>query len=194
MKKLLGGLLMLLGVLMLLLDGALVAHNLRENSQAGDESGRLLQEVARDIAQTGADPMTLPATTEMTVREVDGQPCIGYVSLPTVERELPVIAQWSYPALRKAPCRYVGSTFTDNLVIAAHNYNRHFGPITQLSPGDPVYFTDMDGLVTEYAVTDTETLMGTDVEAMTDSPADLTLFTCTYGGRSRITVRCERVL
>lgn len=27
---------------------------------------------------------------------------------------------------------------------------------------------------------------------MTDAHGDLTLFTCTYGGKSRVTVRCTR--
>jgi len=33
----------------------------------------------------------------------------------------------------------------------------------------------------------------TDIEGMVHSGYDLTLFTCTYGGKARITVRCEAV-
>ena len=190
MKKL-GILLMLLGLLLVSGAGALVLHNGGEDLEAGTASAQLLTEVSDRLAEPGERPGEI--RTEMTVKDVDGRPCIGVLSIPAIDRELPVLADWSYPELRVAPCRYVGSTFTDNLVIAAHNYRRHFGHIGQLRPGDDVYFTDMDGLTTAYSVLDTETLMGTDVEGMVESDADLSLFTCTYGGRSRITVRCERV-
>ena len=42
---------------------------------------------------------------------------------------------WSYPKLKVAPCRYRGSAYLDDLIIAAHNYDRHFGRINTLLPG-----------------------------------------------------------
>ena len=42
-----------------------------------------------------------------------------------------------------------------------------------------------------YQVTDREELPGTAVEDMSAGNWDLTLFTCTYGGQNRITIRCE---
>ena len=90
-----------------------------------------------------------------------------------------------------APCRYDGSAYGTHLVIAAHNYSRHFGNIKTLAPGDEVYFTEMDGTVTAYEVAETDTLNPTAVEEMTDGGWALTLFTCTYGGQSRVTVRCS---
>ena len=80
----------------------------------------------------------------------------------------------------------------NNLVIAAHNYANHFGHLSRLSPGDVVYFVDMDGLSFSYEVTVGEVLGPEEVEEMTDGTYDLTLFTCTYSGQNRVTVRCER--
>lgn len=37
-----------------------------------------------------------------------------------------------------------------------------------------------------------EEIEPTNVESMTISDFDLTLFTCTYGGNARFTVRCSR--
>ena len=133
-----------------------------------------------------------PYDSEMTVVEISGSGYIGYVSIPELSLELPVMSEWSYPKLRKAPCRYSGSTKTDDLVILAHNYSRHFGKISKLSIGDEVIFTDMNGVVTHYSVVETDTLSPYAVEEMTAGDYDLTLFTCTYGGKSRITVRCDR--
>ena len=130
---------------------------------------------------------------DMTEVMIDGYGYIGYLSIPSLNLELPVMSEWDYARLRISPCRYFGSTKTGNLVIAAHNYTRHFGLLSELSPGNTVYFTDMDGIVTRYTVAEVDVLAPTDVEKMTDGKYELTLFTCTYGGRSRVTVRCDQV-
>ena len=88
-----------------------------------------------------------------------------------------------------APCRYAGNLY-DGLIIAGHNYVSHFKKLSQLAPGDAVRFTDVDGNVWEYTVTTTEIISGYDVEGMEEGDWDLTLFTCTYGGQDRVTVRC----
>ena len=50
---------------------------------------------------------------------------------------------------------------------------------------------DVNGNVFTYEVTEVYTLGAEDVEEMvTGDEWDLTLFTCTLGGQSRITVRC----
>ena len=53
-----------------------------------------------------------------------------------------------------------------------------------------VSFTDAVGNVFLYTVAELETLGKTDVEEMQAGDWDLTLFTCTYGGKNRVTVRC----
>lgn len=119
---------------------------------------------------------------------------IGYLSVPSIGLELPVMAKWSYPGLKIAPGRYYGSVYTKNLVIAGHNYAKHFSPVKWLETGAEVDFTDMNNRVWRYQVVSTETLNPSQVEKMitkseTDS-WDLTLFTCNTGGRTRCTVRC----
>ena len=130
---------------------------------------------------------------DMPEEEVDGVAYIGSLEIPALELELPVISRWSYPNLKLAPCRYEGSAYLDDLVIAAHNYESHFGRLKELSPGDEVTFTDMTGNVFRYEVAELETLAPTAIQEMTGSGYDLTLFTCTIGGKSRVTVRCDRV-
>ena len=77
-------------------------------------------------------------------------------------------------------------------VLMAHNYDRHFGRLAELTEDDPVVFTDMDGIVTTYEVVGQDILSPYAVEEMTSGDFDLTLFTCTYGGQSRVTVYCDR--
>lgn len=134
-----------------------------------------------------------PSAFEMTEVEIDGYAYIGYLSIPSLNLELPVMADWDYTRLKTAPCRYTGSVRGEDLVIMAHNYAGHFGQLANLSDGDRVVFTDMDGITTEYEVMSRDVLDSYAVEEMTSGDFDLTLFTCTYGGQSRVTVYCDRV-
>ena len=104
-----------------------------------------------------------------------------------------MLTDWSYAKLKVAPCHYFGSCYGPDFVIAAHNYRSHFGRLSALEPGDLVLFTDMGGTVHYYEVVLLETLPGNATEEMITSGFDLSLYTCTPGGASRVTVRCSAV-
>lgn len=188
---------MVMGTVLVLAALSLYVGNQREAEQAEravdeimPQLHELLEIPALEIPTSGIPNPFDPAMTEV---EIDGYYYIGYLSVPSLGLELSVMSEWDYTRLKIAPCRYAGSTKTDDLVIAAHNYARHFGTLTQLSVGDTVLFTDMDNVVSRYEVAELETLEPTAIESMTAGEYDLTLFTCTYGGKSRVTVRCDRV-
>lgn len=140
---------------------------------------------------TIAEPMPTEPV-EMDEIEIEGDRYIGYLSFPRFELELPVMSDWSDSKLQVSPCRFRGNLATDDLVIMAHNFARHFGQISDLATGDVVLFTDVNGNTTEYEVVAREILPPDALADMTAGKFDLTLFTCTYGGASRITVRCDR--
>ena len=117
---------------------------------------------------------------------------MGYVEIPTLWVKLPVMADWNYNRLEIAPCRQFGSSRTDDLVIVAHNYRSHFGGLKDLKEGDSVIFTDMEGIINTYSVAKIETLKPTDVDTVQNSDYDLVLYTCTYGGQTRVAVFCNR--
>lgn len=131
--------------------------------------------------------------TDMKAVMIDDYEYAGYLSIPSLGLELPVMAQWSYPRLKIAPCIYYGSASEGNLVIAAHNYAGHFGGLSKLEMGAEITYTDMEGTTWVYQVETTDVLAPEAVKEMTDAGYALTLFTCTYGGASRVTVRCEAV-
>lgn len=132
----------------------------------------------------------LDPTRDMPVVQLDGVGYIGMLHIPAISLELPVIEDWDTARLKLAPCRYVGSVYQDGFVIAGHNYKRHFGALKELCEGDSVTFTDMDGNVFSYVVSQVEILAPTAIDEMIEGDWPLTLFTCTLGGRSRVTVRC----
>lgn len=155
------------------------------------ESDGSFEEVSTDEIEY--PDYVLNPNMDMPVKKIDSTDYIGVISIPAIDRELPVFSEWNYTNLKTAPCRYVGSAYLDNMVICAHNYDIHFGSLKYLSYGDTVTFTDMDGNVFTYKVIEIETLQPTAIDAMTTGDCDLTLFTCTVGGATRVTVRCERV-
>lgn len=134
----------------------------------------------------------LDSEMEMPIVQIDGYDYIGLLEIPLLDISLPVMNDWSYPQLKLSPCRYTGSVYLDNMIIAAHNYAYHFGGLKSLSIGDIVLFTDVDGNQFSYTVSEIEQLGPNAVEEMESGDWELTLFTCTIGGKYRVTVRCER--
>lgn len=189
---------MVLGTALVLAALSLFLWNRWENDAAGDSAEKILSRVMEQIEKSD-DPdvqedekgVPDPYDPDMAEVEIDGHAYIGYLAIPSLKLELPVMSEWGYSLLRISPCRYAGSAKTGDLVICAHNYDRHFGPIRNLTSGDEVYFTDMDGVVWQYAVETVDILAPADIDSMTAGEYDLTLFTCTYGGQSRVTVRCK---
>lgn len=202
---------MILGAVLILAAGILTGYNILESHRAEKNAVQAVRVLREEISPAETVPSetetpvaeipTAPSVPdyvlfpdmEMPVLRVNGQDYVGMVTIPTLNLELPVISQWSYAALKIAPCRYEGSAYTGDLILMAHNFESHFGKIKELRPEDRVLFTDMDGNVFSYRVVDMETLPSTAIEEMSAGEWDLTLFTCTYGGRSRVTIRCELV-
>jgi len=135
----------------------------------------------------------VPATPAMTVAAVDGYDYIGILEIPVLELAMPILSDWDEDKLNIAPCRHFGSVQSDDLVIAGHNYRRHFLYLYKLVIGDTVRFTDMEGTVTEYEAAEKRTLRATDVEAVLESEYDLILYTCTYSGTERTAVFFRRL-
>lgn len=202
MRSKLGNLCMVLGAALVLTALSLFLYNQWEASGAEQSVQALLPQLQQQIqerqgeqAESGTVPPEQldPNYFEMTEVEIDGYAYIGYLSIPTLGLELPVMSQWDYERLKIAPCRYEGSAKSDDLVLLAHNYGKHFGTLKNLVPGNEVFFTDMDDVISRYQVVTVEILMPDAVEEMVAGEYDLTLFTCTYGGQNRVTVRCDRV-
>ena len=191
------------GAVLILSALLLLLYNRYEDAHAGQEAENLLENVEAVIEtkrikapvtskQQDAAPSTTPLDPQMPVVMLDGYEYVGYVEIPVLGLKLPVMSEWDYNRLKLAPCRQFGSSRTDDLVIAAHNYESHFGYLYQLELGDQVIFTDMDGIENLYEVTGLDTLNPIEVDAVQNSGHDLVLYTCTYEGKTRVTVFCDR--
>lgn len=209
MKRRAGMICMILGAVLIGVALSLFLYNEWDSARAEERAEQVLEQMQK---QTEDDENVSGEQTERTKQKntladtddvwekiisIDGNDYIGWLSIPSISLELPVMAQWSEEGLKTAPGRYAGSLAEDNLVIAGHNYRRHFSPIKWLDPGTEVLFTDAEERVRYYEIEETEELLPDQVDAMiTKTEKDtwnLTLFTCTTSGQARCAVRCRRI-
>lgn len=161
----------------------------KQEQEAAKQADYILAEYEKRYFDEAYEKVSVNGTIGI---EIEGELYGGILSIPKLGSVLPVDMELSKEQLRNTPCRYKGSVQEDSMIIAAHNYARHFGNLSLLEAGDEVYFVDAQGKQHEYLVSESEILDAYDVQEMEEGDWDLTLFTCTYGGQSRVTVRCKR--
>lgn len=194
-----GIVLMTLGAICIAIALGVVAYNMWDNNRAKTSADSALEQlvIAPPVTPTNGEEYIpdyqLDETVDMPVETIDGWDYIGKITIPKLGIQLPVLSGWSYAGLRLGPCRYAGSAYLDNMILAAHNYVYHFGPIRRLVAGDEVIFTDINANEFRYSVAEVETIQPTAISQMKTGSWDLSLFTCTLGGNARVTVRCNKV-
>ena len=204
MRKKLGIGMISLGAVLILSALLLFVYNQWEDQKAGESAEKMLADVQTAITQQIESSPAQPEKEESAEREetepeetkismINGYNYIGVLNLPTLNLELPVLSDCDEALLKVAPCRDFGDLATDDLVIAAHNYRRHFGRLSQLSYGDQVTFTDMDGNVHVYQVAEISMSAPTDVSLVADSAYELVLYTCDFTNQNRIMVGCRKI-
>lgn len=200
MRKRFANVLVIVGVITVVSALALTLYNFWDNSRASRAAMEILEAISGSIPDSSdrirpdgeefIPDYVFNPYMDMPTIEHDGYKYIGVLSIPVIDIDLPVMDSWSYNKLAIAPCRYSGSAYLNNMVVAAHNYTGHFGRLKNLEVGDTVIFTDADGNVFNYKVSKIETLVPSAVEEMTSGDWDFTVFTCTIGARTRIAIRC----
>ena len=195
------------GVILLAAAVALAVRNFQTDLEAAQSRDTVLLQLADAMPEVEETPATdEPPVTEAPEPEkeeeekevlpsvpIDGRNYMGAIRFPTLNLELPVLAEYTLPALRIAPAVYSGTPEGNDLVICGHNYRSHFGPLNRLSLGDEILMRTVDGKVYRYTVAATEIVSPLAVADVTNGQWDLTLFTCTLGGQTRFVVRCDRM-
>ena len=112
----LGAALIFLGLLLLFGAFGLWQSNRGEALEAEEQSRAVMRQLAPAIAERAENPAHLqPAAAEgassaadptMDTVEVDGRLYVGFLTVPDLGLELPVMADWDYDLLKIAPCRY----------------------------------------------------------------------------------------
>ena len=179
----------IIGLLLISAALLLTAYNVWRDMKGSVDAGKALEQMEFG---SGSVEYLQVQEKEMPEQEIDGIWYIGALEIPSLNLQLPVASYWDEGFARSAPCRYTGSPYTDDMIIAGHNYRQHFGKLRTLKPGSDVYFTDSDGNTFTYTAVSIEDVDGKDTETMKSGSDkwDLTLFTCNFSGQARIAVRC----
>ena len=175
MNKKISAVVTLVGLILIMCAMAVLFHNKKEDNLAQKSSNTVLSSLKEKIE-------------ESNLKTSDKEKDLN----KDLNLELPVMKKPTQANLKKSPCIYSGTAKDSNLIIAAHNYSAHFGKINQLENGDKVQYTDLQNNTYNYCVTAKEKINGSNSEQMQNENYALTLFTCDYTGRDRITIRCER--
>jgi len=178
---------MLLGVILIVMAGLLLGHNLIEDHLAGSSAKKVVTSLK---ASTGTK--VVKSSLKKTAK-VNGTAYSGYLSFPSLGLSLPVAAKWRFSQLEVSPATYYGKPETRDWVVAGHNFTTQFGKLTNLNIGDTVSFVGTSGYTFVYRVAKMEIIKPTAIKKMVDNKYDLSLFTCNYDGTARYTVRCSLV-
>lgn len=187
----LGKAFLIIGILCVLGAGGLVIKNYLEDQRAAALSNALYQKLTNIIMNRSEDELQSDGNGEVMIC-LEDQEYLGMLQIPSLELFLPVAGKLTDSGLKESPCRYTGR-IDHNLVIGAHNYQRHFGTLSSLSYGAEVVLVDALGTSHYYEVQEMTTVQPTQVKNVVASDYELTLFTCNYGGSTRLIVRCAKV-
>ena len=110
----------------------------------------------------------------MSVLSVDGIDFVGLVELPRYESALPVGADWGKSS--KYPCRFSGSIYDGTMQIGATTQKGQYDFYRELSVGDTVNYTDVEGNRYTFTITSLRYEKHADQTALHHEEVPLTLF------------------
>ncbi len=186
--------LIVLGSVLIFISVGWLIFNEADDKRAGELAADLLQRSeeiinANSKSETNADEPSKPVEAV----EIDGHEVLGIIEVSSINKKLPVFAQYEHKLLKTAPCRYSGEVIEgipDRLIIAAHNYESHFKELEKVTIGAEVIFTTVSGVRNVYIVTEKTTIGAYAHDELESGDWDLSLFTCTRNGKMRVLVRC----
>jgi len=191
-----GKIFIFIGLFLITLSISLIINNRYDEYNAGIQSQEVLDTLKENYNEDNLKVVNTITNEikDMKTTNIDGYDYIGWITIPTLNLELPIMSEHDYTRLNIAPCRYYGSIYTNDLIICAHSYETHFKNIDKLNQNDLIVITDINGNIYKYEVLEIEILNPKEVSKMIDNDFDLTLYTCTNDGLNRITVRCNRII
>ena len=125
----------------------------------------------------------------MSTLSIDGTDFVGILEFPRFEATLPVCVEWGKP--EKYPCRFSGSVYYRTMQIGGTSQKGQYDFHRDISVGDNVSFTDMEGNRFLYAVTDIRYEKNADQSTLFCEDASLTLFIKNVYAFEYIIIYCD---
>ena len=125
----------------------------------------------------------------MSTLSMDGIDFVGLLEIPRYGSVLPVCADWGTPA--KYPCQFYGSIYDRTMQIGGTSQKGQYDFYREISVGDAIYFTDMEGNRYAYSVTDVRYEKSADQAALQRKDASLSLFIKNIYALDYIIIFCD---
>lgn len=180
----LGGVLLTLSLLAVIISAVMSGVNEKKNAERCELLLELMPKIQNGVPAESMN-LTMPSV------EIDGESYIGIIDIPAFGRTLPVCESWSGYKVSSHPCRYIGSTYTNNLIVGGSDGKGQFDFAKLISNDAVIYFTDMSGMRTEYTVFDIRRTKNASTENLTSTDADLTLFVKNSYAFEYIIIHCK---
>ena len=162
------GICLLVGAIVIL---ALWRWNINNSEKRAQYYVNTLQELLPDPQNAALEERR---DNTMAVLSVDGTDFVGIVELPRYESVLPVCADWGKTS--KYPCCFSGSIYNGTMQIGATTQKGQYDFYRELSVGDTVIYTDMEGNRYTFMITSLRYEKHADQAALQHEDAPLKLF------------------
>ncbi len=159
----------------LLFVGVLVLISWQWNMHSSIQKSENYVEAIR--ALTPAPQSAVPderGDNRMPVLPIDETDFVGILEMPQYESALPVCADWGY--LTKYPCKFSGSIYNRTMQIGVTSQKGQYDFYREISIGDTVIFTDVEGYRYTYAITNLRYEKYADQTTLNREESALTLF------------------
>lgn len=122
------------------------------------------------------------------------------INIPSLGIEYPILSETSEELLKISINKFWGGdpNSVGNYCVVGHNYKsgKMFGKLAQINNGDIIKLTDLSGNTLKYKVYNKYIVYPEDVACtsqITNGLKEMTLITCTNGGKQRLIVKCREV-
>lgn len=160
----------------LLLAGAVITLVLwRWNIHSAQKQAKDYTDTLRTLIPAPQDAVPeVRSNNAMPVLSVDGTDFVGLIEMPRYGSALPVSASWGKSS--RYPCRFDGSIYDGSLQVGATTQKGQYDFYRELSVGDTVIYTDMEGNRYTLEITSLRYAQHADQAALQREDAPFTLF------------------